>query len=251
MRPRHRAALEAPNYGAANDNAPRTIHIGDCVLHRGDAFLLMPTLGEVDCIITDPPYNAKTHKGARSAKSLDASRIDFESLTGEQFVEFCGNAVSQARRWVVLSCAWQHAAELERAGISLLRLGVWHKPNAAPQFSGDRPGVGWEAVAMLHREGRKHWNGGGHHAVWVCNVIHGAHPTEKPLKLVADWVAKFSDPGETVLDPFMGSGTTGVACVMHGRKFIGIEKRPDYFELACRRIADAQAQAPLFAPTGI
>ena len=80
--------------------------------------------------------------------------------------------------------------------------------------------------------------------------MHGAHPSEKPLKLVADWVGMFTDPAETVLDPFMGSGTTGVACVKQGRKFIGIEKRPDYFELACRRIAAAQAQGALFAPTG-
>lgn len=210
----------------------------------------MPEIGQVDCIITDPPYNLKTHKGARFAKSLGASRIDFESLTEEQFVELCGNAVAQARRWVVMSCAWQHAALLEKTGLPLVRLGIWHKPNAAPQFSGDRPGVGWEAIAMFHREGRKRWNGGGHNAVWVCNVVHGAHPSEKPLKLVADWVGMFTDPGETVLDPFMGSGTTGVACVKHGRKFIGIEKRPDYFELACRRISDVHAQGTLFAPTG-
>jgi site-specific DNA-methyltransferase (adenine-specific) len=231
----------------ANDNVACTARIGDCVLYQGDAFRLMPDIGEVDCIITDPPYNAKTHKGARSARSLGASRIDFDALSDERFIEFCGNAVAQARRWVVMSCAWQHAAQLEKTGLPLLRLGIWHKPNAAPQFSGDRPGVGWEAIAMLHREGRKRWNGGGHHAVWVCNVVHGAHPSEKPLKLVADWVAKFTDPEETVLDPFMGSGTTGVACVKQGRKFIGIEKRPDYFELACRRIADAQAQGALFS----
>jgi site-specific DNA-methyltransferase (adenine-specific) len=224
--------------------------IGNCTLFHGDAFSLMPTLGEVDCIITDPPYNPKTHKGARSAKSLAASQIDFDSLTETQFVEFCGNAVAQARRWVVMSCAWQHAALLEKAGVPLVRLGVWHKPNGAPQFTGDRPGTGWEAVAILHREGRKRWNGGGHHAVWVCNVEHGAHPTQKPLKLVMDWVAKFTEPGETVLDPFAGSGTTGVACALLGRAFIGIEKRQDYFQLACRRIADAQRQAELFAPTG-
>ena len=114
----------------------------------------MPTCGEVDCIITDPPYNAKTHKGARSAKSPGASRIDFESLTEEQFVEFCGNAVAQARRWVVLSCAWQQAARLEKSELPLVRLGIWHKPNAAPQFSGDRPGMGYETLAMLHREGK-------------------------------------------------------------------------------------------------
>jgi site-specific DNA-methyltransferase (adenine-specific) len=226
------------------------VQIGDCVLLQGDAFLLMPACGEVDCVITDPPYNAKTHEGARFATSPGASRIDFASLTEEQFVEFCGNAVAQARRWVVMSCAWQHAARLEKTGLPLVRLGIWHKPNAAPQFSGDRPGVGYETLALLHREGKKRWNGGGHHAVWVCNVEHGAHPTQKPLRLIADWVAKFTDPGETVLDPFMGSGTTGVACVMQGCRFIGIEKRPDYFEQACRRIAAAQAQGRLFGPQG-
>jgi site-specific DNA-methyltransferase (adenine-specific) len=221
--------------------------IGDCTLFHDDAFALMPTLGEVDCIITDPPYNPKTHKGARSAKSLAASQIDFDSLSEAQFVEFCANAVAQARRWVVMSCAWQHAALLENTGVPLVRLGIWHKPNGAPQFSGDRPGTGWEAIAILHREGRKRWNGGGHHAVWVCNVEHGAHPAQKPLKLVMDWVAKFSEPGELVLDPFMGSGTTGVACALLGRTFVGIEKRPDYFQLACRRITDAHRQGKLFA----
>ena len=221
----------------AHEHAVRVEHIGESALYQADSFQLMPRLGNVDCILTDPPYNPKTHKGARSAKSLAASPIDFHSLTEAQFTEFCGNAVAQARRWVVMSCAWQHAALLEKAGVPLVRLGIWHKPNAAPQFSGDRPGMGWEAIAILHREGRKQWNGGGHHAVWVCNVEHGEHPTQKPLKLVLDWVAKFTNEGETVLDPFMGSGTTGIACAMLGRKFIGIEKRADYFELACRRLA--------------
>jgi site-specific DNA-methyltransferase (adenine-specific) len=230
--------------------------IGAATLYLADAFDIMPTLGEVDSIITDPPYNAKTHKGARTTRGgQPAGLVDFDSITEEQFVEFCGNAVAQAERWVVMSCAWQHAALLEKAGVPLVRLGIWHKPNGAPQFTGDRPGTGWEAIAILHREGRKHWNGGGHHAVWVCNIEHGEplsgkHPTQKPLKLLLDWVAKFTDEGETVLDPFMGSGTTGVACMKLGRKFIGIEKRADYFELACRRIEDAHRQRNLFAPTG-
>jgi site-specific DNA-methyltransferase (adenine-specific) len=224
--------------------------IGNTTLFLADAFTLMPALDEVDAIITDPPYNPKTHKGARSAKSLTASQIDFDSLTEEQFIAFCAHSVALAKRWAVMSCAWQHAALLEKSGVPLVRLGIWHKPNGAPQFTGDRPGVGWEAVAILHRQGRKHWNGGGHHAVWVCNVEHGAHPAQKPLKLVMDWVSKFTDEGETVLDPFMGSGTTGVACVKLGRKFIGVEKRRDYFDLACRRIADAYRQRDMFAPTG-
>lgn len=225
-------------------------HIGNALLIHGDAFLVMPSLGDVDCILTDPPYNAKTHKGARSAKSLSESQIDFDGISEQQFIEFCGNCIGQAKRWVVMSCAWQHAAQLEKASIPLVRLGVWTKKNAAPQFTGDRPGVGWEAIAILHREGKKRWNGGGHHAVWACNVEHGEHPTQKPLPLLMDWVAKFTDPGETVLDPFMGSGTTGIACMKQARRFIGIEKRADYFDLACRRITNALRQPDMFAPTG-
>ena len=202
----------------------------------------------MDAILTDPPYDARTHKGARSHRSLKRSPIDFESITEEQFIAFWGSAVTLARRWVVLSCAWQHAASLEKAGVPLVRLGIWHNLGSAPQFTGDRPGTGWEAIAILqHREGRKRWNGGGHHAVWVCNVERGAHPTQKPLPLLIDWVKKFSDEGETILDPFMGSGTTGLACAKLGRRFIGIEKRPDYFALACERIEAAHRQSDLFA----
>ena len=230
--------------------AMRTEKISGCTLHLADCFSLMPELGQVDVIISDPPYNRKTHKGARTTRGGQrAVLVDFDSLTEDHFIEFCGNAVAQARRWVILNCAWQHAAELERSGLPLVRLGAWIKPNGAPQFTGDRPGVGWEAIAILHREGKKRWNGGGHHAVWACNVEHGGHPTQKPLKLLMDWVTKFTDPGELVLDPFMGSGTCGVACAKLGRKFIGIEKRADYFDLACRRISEAHRQADMFAST--
>lgn len=230
-------------------SAPARIkQIGDATIYLSDALDLMPQLGEVDCVLTDPPYDARTHAGARTTKRGKAvPLVDFDCISEAQFIEFCAAAVAQARRWVVMSCAWQHAAELEKAGVPLVRLGVWHKPNGAPQFTGDRPGTGWEAIAILHREGKKRWNGGGHHAVWVCNIEHGVHPTQKPLKLLMDWVAKFTDPGETVLDPFMGSATTGLACMKLGRKFIGIEKRRDYFELACQRLQDAYSQPSMFA----
>ena len=135
---------------------------------------------------------------------------------------------------------------LEAAGVPLVRLGVWIKPNGAPQFTGDRPGTGWEAVAILHREGKKRWNGGGHHAVWHCPIEQGEHPTQKPLRLVSDWLRAFSDFGETILDPFMGSGTTGVAAVKLGRKFIGIEIEPKYFDIACRRIDEALRSPDMF-----
>jgi site-specific DNA-methyltransferase (adenine-specific) len=229
----------------------RKEEIGAATLYLADAFDIMPTLGEVECIITDPPYDARTHANARSLRDRKlVPTIDFDCFTEEQFIEFCRNAVTQAKRWVVMSCAWRHAAELERAGLPLVRFGIWLKLDSAPQFTGDRPGAGWEAIAILHREGRKRWNGGGHHAVWVCSVERGEHPTQKPLTLLLDWVKKFTDEGETVLDPFMGSGTTGVASLKLGRKFIGIEKRVDYFEIACRRIEAVHRQRNLFAETG-
>ena len=226
--------------------------IGDATLYLADAFDILPTLPPVDAIITDPPYGPQTHAGALTLKSGSPSPlVDFESMSEERFIGFCGHAVKLAKRWVVLSCEWRYVAALEKAGLPLVRFGLWLKPDGAPQFTGDRPGMGWEAVAILHREGRKHWNGGGHHAVWVCNVERGEHPTQKPVSLLMNWVKMFADEGETVLDPFMGSGTTGVACARLGCKFIGIEIRPDYFERACRRIEAARRQHDLFAPSCI
>jgi site-specific DNA-methyltransferase (adenine-specific) len=225
----------------------KTRYIGEATLLLADAFDVLPTLDPVDVIITDPPYGPQVHQNARTLTSKGpVALIDFDSMPEERFIGFCAHAVTLAKRWVVMSCDWHYVVALEKAGLPLVRFGMWHKLDSAPQFSGDRPGMGWEAIAILHREGKKRWNGGGHHAVWVCKVEHGEHPTQKPLALVRDWVVKFADPGETVLDPFMGSGTTGVACARLGCKFIGIENRPDYFELACQRITETYRQGELF-----
>jgi site-specific DNA-methyltransferase (adenine-specific) len=230
----------------------RKEQIGAATLYLADAFDIMPTLGEVDSIITDPPYGTRTHERAMTLKEGSLSPlVDFDSITEEQFIAFCAHAVQLAKRWVIMSSEWRYVAELEKAGLPLVRFGIWLKPNGAPQFTGDRPATGWEAIAILHREGKKHWNGGGHHAVWICNPERGDHPTQKPLPLLLDWVKKFTDEGNTVLDPFMGSGTTGVACLKLGRSFIGIERREDYFNTALARIEAAHAQRDLFAPTYI
>lgn len=221
----------------------RTEHLAEGVtLHLADCRDVLPKVGRIDVVITDPPYGRTTHAGARSAKSLTRSQIDFRPISAAELVETCQTLCAIAERWVVMTCEWQHAAALEAADVPLVRLGVWVKPNAAPQFSGDRPGMGWEAVAILHRKGRKRWNGGGHHAVWHCPVERGGHPTQKPERLVTDWLQKFSNPGETILDPFMGSGTTGVAAVRHGRRFVGVEIEPRYFDIACARISAALKQ---------
>lgn len=222
--------------------------IGDAVLYRGDCLEVMATLpdGCVDVAVTDPPYGEQTHLGARTGTG-NAVLVTFNSISEATFLDLCRESVRVAKRWVVMTCEWRHAAKLEESGLPLVRLGVWHKPNGAPQFTGDRPGTGWEAVAILHREGKKRWNGGGHHAVWVANKISGEHPTQKPLALVRKWIEQFSDKEETIFDPFCGSGTTGVASLERGRKFIGVEIDQKYFDIACRRIEEAQRQQRLFA----
>lgn len=208
-------------------------------LYCGDCLELLPELSGVDTVVTDPPYGDITHSGART-RTIGAdsdSLVTFSSMTNTQAVDVFRLLVALAKRWVVGTVEWRHAAEFEKSGLPLVRLGVWIKPNGAPQLTGDRPATGWEAVAILHREGKKRWNGGGSRAVYTCNRVNATfHPTEKPVELFKQFIELFSDETETVLDPFMGSGTTGVACINTGRNFIGIEKDPTYFATAVKRI---------------
>lgn len=225
----------------------------------GDALEFMTMLDDasVDHVVTDPPYGEKTHAGARTrvitgrkarAEYAGAVKsVTFDAIDAETFLTLCRECVRVARRWVVMTCDWRHAAAAENAGLPVVRCGVWVKPDAAPQFTGDRPGTGWEAVLMLHRAGKKRWNGGGHHAVWTCPVERGSrHPTQKPLALVQEWLCAFTDPGDLVLDPYMGSGTTGVACKRLGREFIGVESDLARYEMAQNRIAEEESRYALF-----
>jgi site-specific DNA-methyltransferase (adenine-specific) len=224
----------------------------DVRLIEGDSLAVLPTLesGSVDAVITDPPYGSVTHAGARGARPgpgfVTAPLVPFASIDVPAFLGLCRELVRVARRWVMMTCDWRHAAAAEEAGLPVVRVGVWVKPDAAPQFTGDRPGTGWEAVLLLHRPGRKRWNGGGHHAVWTHRVERNAsHPTQKPLALVREWVRLFTDPGETILDPFAGSGTTGTAALAEGRRAVLIERDPAHCETIRRRLA--RFDGPLFS----
>src|SRR5690606_27546232 len=108
-----------------------------------------------------------------------------------------------------------------------------------PIFSGDRPAQGWEAIAYMHRDDRKPtWNGGGSHGNYVLPKSQtGQHPTQKPLDMVRQWVQRFTDAGDTILDPFAGSGTTLRAAVDEGRKAIGVELEERYCEVIAKRLA--------------
>lgn len=236
--------------------APDVVRIGNATLYRADCREVLPSLSSVDVVITDPLYGAQTHAGARTlagarkyrcGKRSDIRKlIPFEHITQSEFIQIASDLCALSRRWVVMTCEWRYMHLLENTGL-LVRFGVWIKRNGAPQFTGDRPGTGWEAIAFLHRRGKKHWNGGGRHGVYDIPKISGEHPTQKPVSLFRQFAADFSDEGETILDPFMGSGTTGVAALKLGRKFVGIERDREYFAIACRRIEQASREMSLVA----
>ena len=129
-------------------------------------------------------------------------------------------------------------------GMRYIRTGAWVKPDAMPQMTGDRPGTGFEACTITHGSwiSPMKWSGGGSLAVWTHFTSKGEarpdHPCPKPLGLMVELVTLFTDEGETILDPFAGSGTTGVAAKLNGRKAILIEKSEAYCEVAAKRLRE-------------
>ncbi len=234
------------------------VTIGAATLYLGDCLTLLPEIGAVDHIISDPPYEAvMQNKWGVLSRNAPSSHVQYDEIGFDAIDAIRGDVarlcVSASRGWAIFFCmaegvrAWRD--ELEAAGARYKRAMVWIKPDAMPQFNGQGPSTGHEMmVSAWCGDGCSSWNGGGRPGVFSYNknTANSVHPTQKPLPLMKQLVHLFSNPDQTVLDPFMGSGTTGVACVEQGRKFIGIEANPDHFKAACKRIEDAQRQSDLF-----
>lgn len=241
------------------------IKIGRAVMFLGDCREILPHIDVVDAVITDPPYEAEAHAvnrilGSGHKRQMRERALDFEAMTPEMRSMLCNWAADRCHGWMLVFCQAEAVADwraaMEHSGVAWRRAMAWVKPDSAPQLSGDRPAQGYETIAAgWCAAGRSVWNGGGRRGVFVCNkhdrgVGHGGrsneHPTQKPVRLMSELVALFSQPGDKVIDPCMGSGTTGIAALALGRAFIGIERDPRYFEIACRRIEQAAMQAELF-----
>lgn len=223
---------------------------------------VLPTLPDksVAHVITDPPYEAEAHTPQRRVKRGDAversehggadervakiEALSFAPMTEADRDQAAAQFARLSARWTAVFCQVEAAVRwtqsLTQAGAVGKRIGVWIKPDAMPQFSGDRPGMGYESIVFCHAKGRSKWNGGGRVAVFTHNknTPGGAHDheTQKPLPLMLELVELFTDPDDIVLDPFAGSGTTGVACLRLGRRFIGIERDPKYAAIAADRL---------------
>lgn len=237
---------------------------GDARLILGDCLEILPTLGRVHHTITDPPYDAVmqdafgrvsiARQGLGDIKKLQSvsrrGELAFEPID-EIRPKVCQLISEMTDGWAIIFTiaegvrAWRD--DLQNAGARYKRAMVWIKPDAMPQFNGQGPAMGHEMlVSAWCGPGWSSWNGGGSVGTFYhTKERERVHDTQKPLPLMMELVEKFSDLGQLVCDPFMGSATTGAACLALGRKFIGIEKDEKAFDLACKRMTEAYSQPRL------
>lgn len=232
-----------------------------CVV-TGDCVDTMATLPDrcVDHVVTDPPFEAEAHTLQRRVKrghnpapgngdgrvaridALSFEPLSFEPLSSELRSK-CGKEFGRlSGRWCIVFCQVEAAhlwrAELEPT-LKYRRTGVWVKPDAMPQLTGDRPGMGHETIVFAHRPGRSRWNGGGRSSVFIHNKNSGGkhlHETQKPVPLMLELVELFTSRCECIFDPFAGSGTTGIAALRSGRRFVGVELNAAMAETARERL---------------
>lgn len=251
----------------------------DWVMMRGDCLAILEREQQisrcaVDHVITDPPYDdhvhAKSRRGGSGKNPLPdvaqqpcrisrAHDFGFNAITPAELAQAAFHFARIALRWtlvfsnVELAPDWRMA--LRNEGLDYVRTMAWIKERATPQFTGDRPAAGFETITLCHPKGKKKWNGGGKQGVYSAPVVQNnpahrherVHTAQKPLKLMMELVADFTNPGELVLDAYAGSATTGIACLRQGRRFLGIERDPKYFDLCCERLRAEEAQSTVEA----
>jgi DNA modification methylase len=216
--------------------SPRKEVIGDCVLWLGDCREVLAILGPVDAVVTDPPYGIgeNAHRVAsrgKLAKTIDYGSFDWDVSTPDRDV--IDAVVAKARHAIIFGGNYFHLPP-SRCWL------VWDKLNGSNDFADCE--LAWTNLPKSVRRIQFLWNG----MLRREKDYTREHPTQKPVDVMKWCIEHIPEPCNTILDPFMGSGTTGVAAVKLGRRFIGIERDPRYFDTACRRIEAAYAQPDLF-----
>jgi DNA modification methylase len=209
----------------------RVERIGDCTLYLGDCLEIMPTLGPVDAVVTDPPYGIgkdgqkQTTGGHGGRKAYEFKGWDKQRPSKELFDLILNISQDQ-----VIWGGNYFADLLPPTGKWL----VWDKGQRINQSDGELAYTSKAGALRIFTQNR------------VALLLEGAvHPTQKPIEIMV-WSLQQLPDARTILDPFMGSGTTGVACTQLGRSFIGVEINEDYFDTACARIAEAYRSPRMF-----
>lgn len=229
--------------------------IGKATLYLGDCMDVMPTLDKVDAVVTDPPYELSSNGAGKSHFLTGLSKFDtknYKDIVNGVDYEILLNQFERLCRPLhcFVFCSNKQIsklmAETEKRGYPTTLL-VWHKTNAAPFANGVWRGD-IEYIVHSRSKGAKFIGNATEKKKVIEHPIvqDDAHPTVKPLPIMKRLLLNCSEEEDLILDPFMGSGSTGVAAVQMGREFIGIELDEDYFEIACKRIEDAQRQGDMF-----
>lgn len=201
-----------------------SVVIGNATLYLGDCREILPTLPKVDAVVTDPPYGLgkRMQGGTWGAQEHNEGFLKWD-------LEKPDDVVSSLIGYQIPSIIWGgNYFEMPASRCWL----IWNKVNSVPTMADVE--MAW---TNLDKPAKR--------LDLPVGRVEFGHPTQKPLKLM-EWCLGHVPNGIT-LDPFMGSGTTGVACANLGRAFIGIEREPSYFDIACERIKAAQDQLRLFA----
>lgn len=216
----------------------RIERIGDCELHLADCRDVLPTLGRVDAVVSDPPYGIEFSHGGNDRSGFEKGRY----ATSFAKVKIAGDAepfdpsplLGLADHLIL----WGGNHFANRLPASPCWL-IWDK-RAASQHTNDFADceLAWSNKDGVARIFRHHWDG-----MMKASErgVKRDHPTQKPVA-VMEWCLLQVPKAQTILDPFMGSGSTGVACVRLKKRFIGIELEQRYFDAACRRIEEACRQ---------
>lgn len=226
--------------------------IGTAELYLGDARQVLPTLAGVDEVITDPPYSDRTHTNHDTASQRREGRAElcYGALTPADVEALAGDFHATGAGWVVWLTDFELAPHARRSLAALGRTTFvplpYYHPGRSIRMAGDGPSSWTDLIVVARTKQHSKWGTlpGGYVAGpgWDDKARMGGKPTRLMRMLVCD----YSKPGDLVCDPFMGAGTTGVACMIEGRRFVGVEIDPEAFETACRRIEDAQRQGSLF-----
>lgn len=239
----------------------RKEQIGDCTLYLGDAMKIMPTIARSNLAVSDVPYALTTGGKAKSQKTMsgifamhnyanDGQLVMATVPFPEMMAAIYAALVDDADCYVMANDKNVHpiTAAALGAGFQFHNLLVWDKvtPTANRWYMKNLEFT----IYLWKGRARTINNPSAKQLIRGAVDKETAHPTEKPVYLMEEYVLNSSSEGDTVLDPFMGSGTTGVACVRTGRHFVGIEMNPAFFEVSCERIRKAYSEGCMFTSRG-
>lgn len=235
------------------------VEFDGAILYHADCLDVLPTLSSVDTVVTDPPYELNQKCGVATLYGHRRMQFDFDTagITESTVIPALRIAFSLAQSYHVFCDAEQFRSIADVARENNMTPKVWAKQKLCtpPPMPGNWWVAGFELACYGYRKNayfgdtspnRKNIMVFDSYRSGIRGSEKVDHPTQKWLPMMSYLVSTIVPPSGTALDPFMGSGTTGVACIQHGRKFIGIEKDDKYFSIACKRIEQEVKQRVLW-----